>query len=162
MSNITIDRAVLDQVVEALERYQHKRQDFDRFADEIAALREALAQQTEARCKYGNTPSTCTSSPMDCQCAIDAALAHPQQEPVRCEINAGGGRWALFPLEGAEEAKRHGMYVRMLYTSPPARKPLTHKEINDIYGDAKVQHDHIPHDDVVRIVRATEAMLNAK
>lgn len=30
--------------LDALERYQVKRQDFDRFADEVAALRRALAQ----------------------------------------------------------------------------------------------------------------------
>ena len=44
--------------------------------DVIAAL-----AQTEL-CKYGQEPKSCTSSPMDCQCAIDAALAQPEQEPV--------------------------------------------------------------------------------
>lgn len=34
----------LKLALEALERYQVKRQDFDRFADEITAIREALAQ----------------------------------------------------------------------------------------------------------------------
>lgn len=36
------------------------------------------------------------------------------------------------------------------------RVPMTDEEINDAYGLARVQHDHIPHDDVVRIVRAAE------
>ena len=40
---ITIDREVLEQVLNSLERYQVKRQDV-RFADEITALQEALAQ----------------------------------------------------------------------------------------------------------------------
>ena len=40
---ITIDREVLEQVLNSLERYQVKRQD-ERFADEITALQEALAQ----------------------------------------------------------------------------------------------------------------------
>jgi hypothetical protein len=40
---------------------------------------EALAQ-TEL-CKYGQEPKSCTSNPMDCQCAIDASLAQTQ-EPV--------------------------------------------------------------------------------
>ncbi|CAB5187138.1 hypothetical protein UFOVP161_8 [uncultured Caudovirales phage] len=37
------DRELMQRALEALERYQVKRQDFDRFADEIAALRERLA-----------------------------------------------------------------------------------------------------------------------
>lgn len=32
----------------ALEKYQTKRQDFDRFADEIAAIKEALAQPSDS------------------------------------------------------------------------------------------------------------------
>jgi hypothetical protein len=39
-----MSREVMQQALEALERYQVKRQDFDRFADEIAALRAALAE----------------------------------------------------------------------------------------------------------------------
>jgi hypothetical protein len=35
---------VMKQALEALERYQVKRQDFDRFADEITALRQAISQ----------------------------------------------------------------------------------------------------------------------
>lgn len=38
------DRELMQQALEALKRYQVKRQDFDRFADEIASLREALAE----------------------------------------------------------------------------------------------------------------------
>jgi len=40
-------RQTAQQALEALERYQVKRQDFDRFADEITALRTALEQQAE-------------------------------------------------------------------------------------------------------------------
>lgn len=36
---ILIEIATVDRVLEALERYQVKRQDFDRFADEIIDLR---------------------------------------------------------------------------------------------------------------------------
>lgn len=36
------------------------------------------------------------------------------------------------------------------------RTPLTDEQINEAYGEANVQHQHIPHDDVVRIVRAAE------
>jgi hypothetical protein len=41
---------------------------------------EALTQPE--LCKYGQEPKSCTSSPMDCQCAIDAALAQTEQKPV--------------------------------------------------------------------------------
>ena len=60
----------------------------------ITAIKEALAeyamQQRLGRellqeplelCQYGQEPASCTSNPMDCQCAIDAALAQTQ-EPV--------------------------------------------------------------------------------
>lgn len=48
MIKITIDRAIVEQALDALERYQVKRQDFDRFADEITALRAALAEPTQS------------------------------------------------------------------------------------------------------------------
>lgn len=38
---------VLQQALEALERYQRKRQDFDTFSDTITALQEALAQPVQ-------------------------------------------------------------------------------------------------------------------
>jgi hypothetical protein len=47
MTKITIYRAIVEQALEALERYQVKRQDFDRFADEITALRAALADHSD-------------------------------------------------------------------------------------------------------------------
>ena len=39
-------------------------------------------QEPVELCQYGQEPASCTSNPMDCQCAIDAALAQPEQEPV--------------------------------------------------------------------------------
>ena len=41
---------------------------------------EALTQPE--LCKYGQEPKSCTSNPMDCQCAIDAALAQPEQDHI--------------------------------------------------------------------------------
>jgi hypothetical protein len=41
---------------------------------------KALAQPE--LCKYGQEPASCTSNPMDCQCAIDAALAQPEQDHI--------------------------------------------------------------------------------
>lgn len=42
-------------------------------------------------------------------------------------------------------------------SATPQAQPLTDEQINECYGIAKVQHDHIPHEDVVRITRAIEA-----
>ena len=41
---VTIEREKLEQVLEALGRYQVKRQDFDRFAAEITVIKQTLAQ----------------------------------------------------------------------------------------------------------------------
>lgn len=46
------DRETMQQALEALERYQVKRQDFDRFADEITALKAALAQPEQEPVAY--------------------------------------------------------------------------------------------------------------
>jgi hypothetical protein len=40
-----MSREAMKLALEAMERYQVKRQDFDRFADEITALQKALAEQ---------------------------------------------------------------------------------------------------------------------
>lgn len=45
---------VMKQALEALERYQVKRQDFDRFADEITALRYAIQDQESYAAAYPN------------------------------------------------------------------------------------------------------------
>lgn len=48
-----------DALLEALERYQVKRQDFDRFADEITALRAALAQQEQGPAVFEELKALC-------------------------------------------------------------------------------------------------------
>ena len=40
-----MSKEAMKLALEAMERYQVKRQDFDRFADEITALQKALAEQ---------------------------------------------------------------------------------------------------------------------
>jgi hypothetical protein len=74
---------VLKLAFEALDNllyWDNGKPEYDEAREAITAIKEALAQ-TEL-CKYGQEPKSCTSSPMDCQCAIDAALAQPEQEPV--------------------------------------------------------------------------------
>ena len=44
---ITLSRETVQQVLDALKRYQVKRQDFDRFADEVSLLEVALAQPAQ-------------------------------------------------------------------------------------------------------------------
>jgi hypothetical protein len=44
-------------------------------------LGREILQEPLKLCQYGQEPASCTSNPMDCQCAIDAALAQPEQEP---------------------------------------------------------------------------------
>jgi hypothetical protein len=86
-----MSREVMQQALEALERYQVKRQDFDRFADEIAALRAALAEP-----------------------------AAPQDEPYLCvyEYDSPFGLNRSFypgPWNGQQPNR-----IVPLYTSPPA------------------------------------------
>lgn len=50
--------------------------------ERAAAVREALADQPAQPCKYGNEPVSCTSSPMDCQCALDAVFEQPVQPEI--------------------------------------------------------------------------------
>ena len=78
----------------------------------ITAIREALAgaecDRQPEQCKYGQEPKSCTSSPMDCQCAIDATLAQPEQEPACCNGNCPN-------TKDCEQA------MQCLYTTPPQR-----------------------------------------
>ena len=129
----------LKLALEALEGFYEYGYDRQECFEHITAIKEALAghamretqrlgQETEQEpvelCQYGQEPASCTSNPMHCQCAIDAALAQPEQEPVAylCE-NAVGHRYFRWK-------KPSSTYKPIpLYTSPPQRKPLTDKDI---------------------------------
>lgn len=81
------DREIMQQALDALERYQVKRQDFDRFADEITALTERLAHCDRCGKKLGGKGDIHTCTPLigcvqhDCA-KCKARLAQPEQEPV--------------------------------------------------------------------------------
>lgn len=62
---------VLKLALEALERYQVKRQDFERFADVITAIKEALAQSEQCQCP--NCKVTLHAS----DCAVHSGPAYP-------------------------------------------------------------------------------------
>ena len=92
----------------------------------ITAIKEALAHPEQ--CKYGQEPKSCTSSPMDCQCAIDATLAQPEQEPVGEVSKAGFGDYPVICWRKGYVAKIGDKF----YTTPPQRKPLTYVDLRRI------------------------------
>jgi len=148
--------------LEALERYQVKRQDFDRFADEITALREALAeqpaQQEPVLMFYEHEWQGKTSRAY--QWLIDpfslpegtklytSPPAQPQQEPVAgcvCRWNSEGDRvvtcerhqgWLEVIAEWADRAREAEKKLQVLNTTPPARKPLTEGKLSWLWSDA--------------------------
>ena len=61
---------------------------------EVQRLGQEIEQEPVELCQYGQEPASCTSNPMDCQCAIDAALAQPAQEPVAYFHPHKGFYWA--------------------------------------------------------------------
>ena len=75
--------------LEALEGFYEYGYDRQECFEHITAIKEALAehamretqrlgqeieQEPVELCQYGQEPASCTSNPMHCQCAIDAAL----------------------------------------------------------------------------------------
>ena len=75
----------------------------------LSQAAEVLAQPE--LCKYGQEPKSCTSNPMDCQCALDAALAQPEQEPV-----VGTKTW----FEDGKVVTQN-LHHSDVYTTPPQR-----------------------------------------
>jgi hypothetical protein len=63
--------------------------------------------QTEL-CKYGQEPASCTSNPMDCQCAIDASLAQTQEPDVQETLH-----WHAFNYRQAHTAQAHEMWQKL-------------------------------------------------
>ena len=46
---------------------------------EAQKLGQEIEQEPVELCQYGQEPASCTSNPMDCQCAIDASLAQTKE-----------------------------------------------------------------------------------
>lgn len=90
------DREVMQQALEALERYQVKRQDFDRFADDITALRTALEQPEQVDCpRCGHV-----CSQRQWQCLTDEDVRQCSQDVV-----AGGAENSVDRFAYAIETK---------------------------------------------------------
>jgi hypothetical protein len=83
-------------------------------------------------CQYGQEPASCTSNPMDCQCAIDAALAQPEQDHIpdarKMVTEQEPVAWGNFKEDGTlvglsqhPEDQANWTNRKPLYTTPPQR-----------------------------------------
>ena len=106
MTTITIDRAVVEQALEALENAEDQlAKPYSTDASKaITALRAALAQQAEA------------------------------VEPV-AYIHRQGNHWEVSERHLDEDEKARGWTEEPLYTAPPQRKPLTEGALMGVYID---------------------------
>ena len=86
---------------------------------------------------------------------INEALAQPQPEPVAWRVKwpaiGGGHNWLMVDLPLME---KEGFVNEALYTSPPARKPLTDEEIETVWRSVQANDFH---DCVKPFARAIEA-----
>ena len=114
MTTITINRATVEQALEALKKNtKHLPVDFDYHFEALAALRAALAQQrlTDVQQEMERSIES-----------LKAALAQ-QAEPVE-------------PVAIADGTFNHDCPIgTLLYTAPPQRKPLTVEEIERVWRD---------------------------
>ena len=86
---------------------------------------------------------------------VAEALAQPQQEPVAWRVKwpaiGGGHKWLMVDRPLME---KEGFVNEALYTSPPARKPLTDEEIETVWRSVQANDFH---DCVKPFARAIEA-----
>ena len=92
----------------------------DHAMQEVQRLGQEIEQEPVELCQYGQEPASCTSNPMDCQCAIDAALAQPEQEPVAWFHPHKGFYWAKPTSISAPTIA--DVEPLPLYTHPPKEK----------------------------------------
>lgn len=172
---MTKEREALDmiaklQMVEQTMEAACKR--IDELKAENKALKEALMSLQDGAqpelCKYGQEPKSCTSSPMDCQCALDATFAQSEQEPVGQLLEEAYGRGQVMWFNKPDD-------FSMLYTTPPTQcncsqrpsrsdmtwvhatpwRGLTDEEANELV-------EHTECEDYYGLVEATEAKLKEK
>jgi hypothetical protein len=119
MTKILIDEAVVGQALEALENhpllnYKLSKAECAEYRAVEDALRQALADAAldkmannarelglsygQLKCKYGNEPAFCRSSPMDCQCEIDAFFEQPAPAQPLTEAEIKAVEQSLDPL----------------------------------------------------------------
>jgi hypothetical protein len=87
-------------------------------------------------CKYGNEPASCTSSPMDCQCAIDATYEQPAPEFDPDELT-------IAYLDGIDTGKKCKPWVG-----------LTDEEIDDIEATWEATQEWVSFSHATRVIEA--------
>ena len=136
MTHITIDRAVVEQALEALESLFSWQVDPERGQRCSAALM-----------------------------ALRAALAQPEPEPVAWLTHLNGKR-ALWWERYVDDDGNANPNDRPLYTAPPQRKPLTEEEIMDIWNEEIVGLDYLPliglFTNAVRAVEAAHGIIDSE
>lgn len=120
--NITIDRAVIEQALEALE--------------EIIKWYGARDKEEVLMAPHNQNPEI--KQAMEVVFALRTALEQPEQEPVWWMLKTGHGTQFKEQLTDELKAltwKGKPMWTP-LYAAPPTRKPLTDEEIGRIAGDS--------------------------
>jgi hypothetical protein len=121
----TADRQLMKQALDAMRRYQVKRQDFDTFANEITTLNDRLAHCDRCGKKLGGEGDihTCTPDPIgDAQSALIAEMAaQPEKESVIFCMH-WEDRWGVNHYVDPKEP--HPAQAKPLYTTPPAAAPV--------------------------------------
>lgn len=109
-------REAAQQALEALERYRVKRQDFDRFADEITALRAALAENQRDWSLLEATQESLRGHMAEIH-RLRAALATPAASgaPVAWMYDCGGGGTPLYTAQPAPAPAASGEPVAWIY-----------------------------------------------
>ena len=136
MTVMQIDRATVEQALEALEYAQQGRECPSTTRQAITALRDALAQQAEPL----NLRDPAIQKRLATQWGYVPAA---QAEPVAWNWMLDGlpyGRACYGDPPDADIAERAataGRTVRLLYTAPSQRKPLTEKEMYIVEEEAR-------------------------
>lgn len=77
--------------------------------------KKANSKQAMEKCKYGNIQASCTSSPMDCQCALDAVFE--QHGPVGYAVyhRLGGSKTFHWPEQHSPDGDANEYRLVPLY-----------------------------------------------
>ena len=156
---ILIDEATVKLALEALEPLVRRAApwgelDWLNGCKAITALREALAEQPAQQEPDINYCPTCAALSKDFEDTdLSTQPAPVQRSPVA--FIRDDGSWDGTVLELVWDKKDDGFIYKPLYTSPPARKPLTDEEIYSITGVEN--RDEMMHRMARNIARAIEA-----
>ena len=158
-------RAAAQAALEALERYQVKRQDFERFADEITALRAALAEHDSDWSLLEATKESLREHMAEIHW-LCAALAEPVQpvafpdgyEPHELPADYTGKLW----IEGQVRA----LHDRAALAEPTSPRRdwvgLTEPELHCINPTWPNPNETWEYEQLLSFVRAIEAALKEK